>query len=400
MKIALHALGCRTNQAEIDELKQNLKNKRVNFVNIKEKADIYVINTCSVTMGAERDTRRIFRRIKNQNPSAKIYALGCLQNKNQPDIDAYFKNWQEFIKKINIDTERNNKIKTKKLISPRRSKAFIKIQDGCNFNCAFCITKILRGKSRSHSPKKIIHLIQQKEQLGCEEIVLTGINILMYNYQNLDFISLMEQILQKTSVKRIRFGSIDPRLLNDKIINLWENPHLMPHMHFSIQSGSSEVLKKMNRNFSLQKTAKDMEKLRKINPSFGFSCDIIVGFPGETEKDFQDTMNFIVKQKFFKIHVFPYSDRPETEAVKLKNKITEKNKKMRLEKILTIDKQLRKNFQQTILNQKISVMWERKRNDQWLGYAENFLKVQNKSDSNLKNKITKITFGDKNILDY
>jgi len=398
MKISLWAFGCRTNQAEIEELKTALGNEGIVFVGPREKADIYVINCCSVTAGAERDTRRMFNKIKNQNPKAKIYALGCLRDKNQPNINGYFKNWQKFVKN-NIKTQRV--VPTSKNTKNKgRTKSFIKIQDGCIFNCAYCITRLLRGKNMSKSPKEIINLIKQKEKEGCKEIVLTGINILLYKYRQTDFKKLLEKILQETTVPRLRFGSLDPRLINDKIINLWKNERLMPHVHLSVQSGSNKILRLMNRNFPIEKIGGHIKKFKKIRKNMGLSCDIIVGFPEEKEKDFKNTLDFVKKYGFFKIHAFPYSNRPGTKAEKMRNQVKENIKKERMKKILEIDKKLRKKFQQKLLNKNISVLWEGKKNNFWLGHTENFLKIKKKSIKNLTNQVELIKLAKKNLFDH
>ncbi len=399
MKIALFALGCRANQAEIEELKQALaeKYRGVVFVSPKEKADIYVINSCSVTAGAERDTRRIFNRIKNQNPKSKTYALGCLRDKEQKNIDGYFKNWNDFIKSVEIK-------KTKKYSRGKntagKTKAFIKIQDGCNFNCTYCITRLLRGKSKSVSPREIIRQIKIQEKSGHKEIVLTGINILLYQSGQTDFYRLVQKILRETEVPRIRFGSLDPRLLNKKIISLWQNPRLMPHVHLSIQSGSEEILKKMKRPFPLKKIEEYITSFRKINPLFGFSCDIIAGFPGETEKDFKKSLDFVKRNKFFKIHAFPYSNRPGTEAMDFPGQILEATKKERMNRLLVMDTKLREKFMEKMIGKKTSVLWEGKRGGYWTGHTENFLKIKKKTNKNMRNKIEETKIKKSNLIKY
>lgn len=396
-KISLQSLGCRANQAEIEELKQALLNNGLVFVGPRKKADIYVINCCSVTAGAERDTRRAFNKIKKQNPQAKIYALGCLLNKKQPNIDGYFKNWGSFLNSIKLEKSAGA---IHELSLQNKTKYFIKIQDGCTFECAYCVTRLLRGKNKSKSPTEIIKLIKQKEKDGRKEIVLTGINILLYNHRGTTFANLIKKILRETSAPRIRFGSLDPRLINNQVIGLWKNQRLLPHLHLSAQSGSDRILENMNRDFPAEKISQQIKKFRAIRPNFSFSCDIIVGFPGETEGDFEKSLKFARQNQFFKIHAFPYSDRPGTSAEKLPDKITEKEKNKRMEKILKLDKELRKKFQQKMLGKKVSVLWEGRKNNFWVGRTENFLKIKKKSDQNLKNKVENVKLTKENLVDY
>lgn len=402
MKIALHALGCRANQAEIEELKETLGQKwtKFDFVDFRQAADIYVINSCSVTAGAERDTRRFFNKIKNNYPQAKIYALGCLREdeRQNQNIDGYFKDWQEFLRIIKIP-----QYFPKQTISKDNSattKSFIKIQDGCDFNCSFCLTKILRGPSRSYPPKKIIQRLWEKEKQGKKEVVLTGINILLYDYKGLNFNKLIEKILKETSLPRIRFGSFDPRLLNDEIIKLWQNPRLMPHLHLSVQSGSQNILRTMKRPICLDKISEQLWRFRKINPLFAFSCDMIIGFPGEKESNFQKSLNFLRNNDFFKVHAFPYSDRPGASARTLDKKISEQVKKNRMKRILAMDKQLRKKWQNKMLGKQVFVLWEKKKNTSWRGYTENFLKIQKNSDKNLTGEMEKIKLRQNNLFTY
>jgi len=386
MKFYIKTFGCRVNIAESDELADRLEKKH-ELVPISQ-AEVVIVRSCSVTGRAESDVKQAVRSYKRQGKT--VYVLGCFLEKIL-ETDSYFTNDAALIRHINQHFESVPNIG--ETTRDYRLRSFIKIQTGCDFECSFCVTRLIRGKSKSVPPAKIIQTIKGKEALGIKEIVLTGINILLYK----NIVGLIQKILKETSIPRIRFGSIDPRLVNDKFINLFEDDRLMPHLHFSIQSGSEKILEKMSRPVKIKKIENIVSKLRNIDPLFNISADIIVGFPGEENSDFQKTIALAKKLKLSKIHYFPYSSRPRTPAAALlpiKSIIMKK----RLDEIKKLDITLQNAAKNKILGKTLTVFFECGKNHVYYGYAPNFVRIKSRSKNYLTGEIKKIIIKKNNII--
>jgi len=396
MKYFIKTFGCRVSFTESDELKQELS-KKLTYTTSEKDSDIIIIRACSVTAKAEQKVRQEIR--KHKRAQKNIYVLGCFRQKI-PEANKYFESDKSFLRFIdNVDYDKRRSL-CKQLpakdisgLSPEyrlpkkenRTRAFIKIQDGCDFECSFCITRLLRGKSRCKSQSQIIKQIKIKEAQGFKEIVLTGINILLYP----DIHNLIKNILKQSTIPRIRFGSIDPRLINDRFIKLFKNPRLMPHMHLSLQSGSEIILKRMTRPIKIQKIRTIAKQLRAINPLFNLSADIIVGFLDETEKDFEKTLKLAKKLKLSKIHYFPYSPRPGTSAEN-KKKLPAKLITARLQKIKKLDNVLQQEAIDNLKNKKIQILFESFQKGFYIGYSPNFIRIKYPSKKNLTNYLKEI----------
>ncbi|MDD5341261.1 MAG: tRNA (N(6)-L-threonylcarbamoyladenosine(37)-C(2))-methylthiotransferase MtaB [Patescibacteria group bacterium] len=381
-KIALTTIGCKLNQSEIQDLKQDLIDAGYLIVDKNEPHDLHIINACSITHGAEQITRQKIREAKSKNPKLQIFVMGCL-NQPIPEINKVFKNKKEvlkFIKKIYKNTQIRN---SKFIIHNSRTRVLIKVQDGCNFNCAYCIITKFRGQSKSISPNKIISQIKQKEKQGAKEIVLVGVNILLYKFGTTDLAALVKRILDETKIPRIRFSSLDPRLVNPTFLNLFRNKRICPHLHLSLQSGSNKILKLMNRHYTAQRYLQIIKTARKINPLTSITTDIIIGFPGETEKDFQDTLNLVKKIDFLKIHIFPYSARG---ASKEQGQINESVKKQRFIKLNKLAEKQSQKFLKKMKDKIMPVLFEQKET----GYTPNYILVKKKTKQNLANKIINV----------
>jgi threonylcarbamoyladenosine tRNA methylthiotransferase MtaB len=388
-RIALTTIGCKLNQSEIQDLKNALQNQGYLVVDIKEPHDLHIVNACSITHGAEQITRQKIRNVKRNNPNSQIFVMGCL-NKTIPEINRVFKNKEEVLKFIK-KTYKNPRIRNSKfIIHNSKTRVLVKIQDGCNFDCSYCIIKKFRGHSKSISPKKIITQIKNKEKAGYQEIVLVGVNILLYKFGKTDFLALARQILNETKIPRIRFSSLDPRLISANFLALLKNSRICPHLHLSLQSGSNKILKSMNRRYTIQKYLQIVKAARKINPLTSITTDIIVGFPNETEKDFQDTLSFVKKIDFLKIHIFPYSTRAGTRAAQEGNLVDEKTKKTRFNKLNRVMKEQKAKFLKKMKGKIMPVLFEQKKHDYWQGYTPNYILVKKKSKKNLANKIEKV----------
>jgi len=313
--------------------------------------------------------------------------MGCL-NKAIPEINKIFKNSNEvfkFIKK-NYPQAQCPMPNTQ----CEKTRVLIKIQSGCDFNCTYCIIHKFRGKTKSIPLNNVITQIKAKEKQGVKEIVLVGQNILQYKYQNENFIDLVQQILKQTQIHRIRFSSLDPRLINANFLDLLKNSRICPHLHLSLQSGSNKILKSMNRNYTASKYLDITKQARKINSLTSITTDIIIGFPGETDKDFQDTLNLVAKIDFLKIHIFPYSIRAETIAADFKNQVSPKIKKERFIKLNVLADKQKAKFLKKMNGKTFPVLFEQKKSDFWKGFTSNYIQVKKSSTKNLSNQILKV----------
>lgn len=405
MKISFVTLGCKLNQAETDELKQSLKQRGIFAVPFGSDENVCVVRACGVTCGASQTTREYIRRAKRQG----IYVItsGCLENSDLKEIDFIAKNNEAAFEHIlNLRKHFSTAKNQTNQIEIERTRAFIKIQTGCNFQCAYCIIPYFRGQTKSVPTNLIIERINDTVKHGYKEVVLTGVNICLYKDKKNNLAELLKFILQKTKIKRIRLGSLDPRLISEKLIKLYSNQQinnptnqrLMPHWHLSLQSGADNVLKNMRREYTTKKYSQIIKKIRSINPLFSFTTDIIVGFPGESEKDFKKTCDFVELIKFAKVHVFPFSPRPNTKATKIKNIVPDKIKTERAKKLRQICTITAHEYAQKIFNQTRPVLFEHKKSAFWRGYTPEYLPVKIKSEKNLTNKIISIKLTDENIV--
>lgn len=379
MKISFYTLGCKANQADNQAIQKAATDLGWQIVSFGEKADWVVVSTCAVTRGAEQRSRQMLRAAKKQG--AEVIASGCFIEKIK-EIDLYLKNPGEVIDYLKNLYSGNHS-------EPQKSKtrALIRIQDGCNFNCSYCIIHKIRGTSHSRPAQDILIDIKEKEKLGYQEIVLTGINICQYNHNKLNLAKLLKKILDETQIPRIRLGSIDPRLVTDEFIELFKNKKLLPHLHLSLQSGSDKILKLMNRSYTAQDYLGIVERARKIDPLFSFTTDIIVGFPGETDNDIDATIDLIKQVNFTKIHLFPYSKRPGTNAEKLENSVSEDIKKQNFKKLNNAACEVQKNYFKKCDGIIMDVLFEEKKNNAWIGYSPYYFKVKLKRSNNLENRI-------------
>ncbi|MFH0818885.1 MAG: tRNA (N(6)-L-threonylcarbamoyladenosine(37)-C(2))-methylthiotransferase MtaB [Patescibacteria group bacterium] len=398
-KIAFYTLGCRLNQAETDKYQDELEKHGFFVVIFKQIFNIAVVNTCAVTHKADREGRQAIRQLKKKCPHAKIIMTGCSDFK-MPEIDFYIKNKENFVGEFIKIFGASDKTSYATSLQNRysRTRSNIKIQTGCDNHCTYCLTTIRRGKSRSFSPIAIINEIKQKEKQGYKEVVLTGVNIGQYKYKNEDtntylrLPELIQQILNQTKIKRIRLSSINPDFVykNNKFKNLFLNPRLCRHLHLSLQSGSEKILKSMNRNYTAKQYLLIIKDYYKVYPDFGFTTDVIVGFPSETDQDFQDSLDLVKACKFLKIHIFRYSIREGTPAAIMKDQVDEKIKKQRAQQLQKVNQNLQDEFKKKMKGQKLKVLFEVKKGDYWCGHAGNFFSVKYKSKQNLENKISSI----------
>tara|TARA_R110000782_G_scaffold86887_5_gene168322 strand:+ start:1550 stop:2827 length:1278 start_codon:yes stop_codon:yes gene_type:complete len=412
MQIHLKTLGCRLNEAELEFWAEGFQKKGHSVTQHADEADVLVVNTCAVTQEAVKKSRQIIRRTHRNNPQAKLIVSGCyasLDEKIQndiPGIDLLIKNQQKdqlveiALKELNSETM--SALSTEpgeaSIFKRGRNRAFIKIQDGCRYRCTFCIVTVARGEERSRSTEDIINEINRYHQQGVQEIVLTGVHVGGFGGDNNSSLyELIKSVLSDTNVPRIRLGSVEPWDLPDNFFNLFSNTRLMPHMHLPLQSGSDSILKRMARRCKTDDFKDLVQRARHEVPNFNLTTDIIVGFPGETESEWQESIKFIEETLFSHIHIFTYSKREGTKAASLANQVSSKIKKERSQQLHALAKSMRQICLQDQLNKSHSVLWETcNENNAWTGYTDNFIRVEMEATENLnlENKISKVKVSD------
>lgn len=392
MKIAIKTLGCRANRYESDIIREKLAATAVTFVDPKERADIYVINTCTVTHVGDKKSRQAIRAIKHAHPQAKTIAFGCaIRLKDNTydtveELDHMFKETDDVIEFIKVESE---KTPTKQLphTDIPRTRALIKVQDGCDNFCSFCIVPQTRGRAVSLKSADILEDVRTKVAHGFKEMVITGINVGTWKEGDLDFGNLMEMIMQEPGVERVRLSSIEPADFPDHFYQLFAHPKFCKQIHLCLQSGSNKTLKAMRRNYQTDLFEKVCNKLREIAPDIGITTDYIVGFPGETVEAFKESLEFCKKIQFSKMHVFKYSIRKNTLAEKLPNHVTPAEKEQRSKEALKLEEEMRHNFAKKHIGQTTDILYEADEDGFATGYTSNYIKVRIPSSGNLKNKI-------------
>ena len=400
MKAAIHTLGCKVNIYESEYIINILKENGYQIVDFDSKADIYIINTCTVTNTSDKKSEKMIKRARKQNKDAIIIAMGCHAQIKGDNIDADIiignKDKSKIISLIEEYQENKNKIKRiynldnvsfeDMYISSFNShtRAFVKIQDGCDAFCSYCIIPYARGPIRSKDPKTVIKEITSLVENGYKEIILTGIHTGKYGKDiNYTYEQLLKEIIKIKNLYRIRISSIEINELTDPILNLIkDNQVIAKHLHIPLQSGSDKILKLMDRKYDLKFYKDRIEKIRKMIKDVSITTDLIVGFPNEDEKDMEDTLKFIKEIKFTKIHTFPYSKREGTKAASMENQIDETIKRKRVKTVLELSDQLEQDFYQSKLNETEEVIIEQTKDGKSYGYTSNYIKVE--IDSPLK----------------
>ena len=407
MQIHLKTLGCRLNEAEIESWAGKFQEKGHKLIADPACADLLVINTCAVTQEAVKKSRQIIRRIHRNNPTAKLVVSGCystLDKKNineLPGIDLVIDNSEKeklvdiSLRELNLETmpSLSTEPGETSLFKRGRNRAFIKIQDGCRHRCTFCIVTIARGEEHSRTINEIINEINKYHEQGIKEVILTGVHVGGYGSDiNSSLYQLIKIVLDKTTIPRIRLASVEPWDLHEKFFSLFNNKRLMPHIHLPLQSGCDSVLKRMGRRCKTKDFKSIVQKARDEISNFNITTDVIVGFPGETEDEWQESLKFINEVGFSHIHIFTYSKRQGTKASRLDNHIDNITKKVRSKELHELTKLMRKKILNDEIGKEYFVLWESKDNDSnWSGYTEHYLRVELKnSQENVENTISKI----------
>lgn len=396
MKAVVFTLGCKVNECESDSLITALKQKGYEVSDKLVYADLYVVNTCAVTAEAEKKSRQTASRIKRLNPKAKIIFTGCASQKNPTSFSsknsdylvtgAFNKNkilqlLEQSGEHISPPCEEFERLE---LPSGLRARAYVKIQDGCNNFCSYCIIPYLRGRSRSRDPESII---AELKALNPKEAVINGINLSAYDYKGQTLKDLMIKL--KDLPVRIRLGSLEVGVIDEEFLSALKSlKNFAPHFHLSLQSGSNNVLKKMNRHYTAEQYVEKVDLIRQYFADAGITTDIIVGFPTETEQDFKETLNLVERVRFSDIHPFPFSPRSGTVAYKMQD-IPPEIKKERLNLLVKVKSERKKDFALSMVGKDLDVLIEKNQDGYAEGYAENYLRVYVK-DCVKENEIKKV----------
>ncbi len=410
-KIAFHTLGCKLNFSETSMIKSSLNKKGFSSVKFDENADIYVINTCSVTENADKECRKIIRRAKRISPNAIVAVIGCYAQLKPDSISkipgvnlvlgANEKfNLLDHLNEIHPDSPVsvvNHDIKHVNEFHPSysygdRTRTFLKVQDGCDYKCSFCTIPLARGKSRNQSISKTLNVAQEIAKSDSREIVLTGVNIGDFGKSTGEsFYDLIKELDKLKGIDRIRISSIEPNLLTDEIINFVASSNkFMPHFHIPLQSGSNKVLKLMNRRYTKELYTARVRKIRSVMPDCGIGVDVIVGFPGETKKDFLSTYKFLQDLECSYLHVFTYSERANTSALRLSESVGKKERAERSKMLHILSEKKRRKFYIEHSKTIQEVLFESSFNDCSIGWTKNYIRVNIDSNLNLKNKIKRV----------
>jgi threonylcarbamoyladenosine tRNA methylthiotransferase MtaB len=408
MTFNIYTLGCKVNTYESNVMSDLLKNKGYKEVSINEKADISIINTCTVTNTADKKSFKTIRHAIKQNEDSIVVVVGCMsQNKKDEvlkvdGVDIVLGNVgkskvveyiDEFVKtkakKLDIFDMMNTTFEPMILNNFNKTRAFIKIQDGCNNYCAFCIIPYVRGNVRSKDKDLVLKEANNLIEKGHKEIVLTGIHTGHYgsDLNNYTFSDLLKELCKIKGLERLRISSIEITELDDNFLDVLKNNKiLVDHMHIPLQSGSDSVLKRMNRKYDKKYFIEKIEKIRKIRPLISITTDVIVGFPGETEEEFNETIETIKKVEFTKLHVFPYSRREGTKADEMENQIDEKTKHERVKILMNLSNKLEENYMKKFIGKEVIFIPEIYKDGYVIGHTGNYLQVKTKGNEKLLGK--------------
>ena len=417
-KVAFCSLGCKVNQYETNAMAQKFIEHGYEVVEFDEYADVYIVNTCTVTNVADRKSRQMLRRAKEINKDATLVACGCYAQvakdelKKIPEIDLIIGNNE----KNDIIQIVENHIAQKgaeDLVSDvmykldyvelgtttytEKTRAVIKVQDGCDRFCSYCLIPYARGHIRSRKIENVIEEIKKVVEEGINEVVITGIHIASYGRdfkgENIGLIDLLEEINKIQGLHRIRLGSIEPTIITDEFVErLSKLDKICDHFHLSLQSGCTETLKRMNRRYTTEEFKAVTKRLRSKFPNAALTTDIIVGFPGETEEEFNTTYEFLKEIAFYKMHIFKYSQRKGTKAAVMPNQVDGKIKEERSKKLIELSNKNEYNYNKKYISKQVEVLFEEREGEYLKGHTTNYIVVKHKTDKDdLINKIAKVT---------
>ena len=421
-KVSFYTLGCKVNQYETNAMAQKFKEAGYEIVDMNEDiSDICIVNTCTVTNMSDRKSRHSLRRVKEKNPFAIIAAVGCYAQVAKNDLEKMSEidivlgneekaNIVQYVEEFMENQNENKLIEIEDIANKKefedmgqityteKTRAFIKVQDGCNQFCSYCIIPYARGRVRSRNAESIIKEITQIAQNGIKEVVITGIHVASYgrDFGNENgLIELLEKINEIEGIKRIRLGSLEPKIITEEFMQrLSKLEKMCHHFHLSLQSGCDETLKRMNRKYTTVEVKEIIERLRRYYDDVMLTTDIIVGFPGETEEEFEATYQFLKEVKLYKMHVFQYSPRKGTRAAVMPNQIDGNIKEARSKKLIELSNENQKMYNQQLVGKEVEVLFEDREEEDGItyfrGHTQNYILVKYKTDENLENTLKNV----------
>ena len=411
-KVASHALGCKVNQYESEAIAELFAERGYEVVGIDEPADVYVINTCTVTNFGDKKSRQLIRKVKRQNPDAIVAAIGCYAQTQPEKIKE--------IEGVNLIVGTNKRSEIVDLVEnysaqqgtictvgeilkdhsfehlsiqklEGRTRAYLKIQDGCSQFCTYCIIPYARGPVRSRSIDDIAEEVETLAKNGFKEVVLAGIHVASYgkDLEGTTLLDVIKRVHGVDGIESIRFSSIEPNFATEEFVSeLAKLPKVCDHFHLSLQSGCNKTLKRMNRKYTAEQYIESAERLKKYFPNVAFTTDIIAGFPGETEEDFEESYKFAEKIGFSKIHAFPYSPKTGTPAAKMPDQVLNSVKNERTNRLISLSNRMADEFIEGFVGKTMPVLYEQEiAEGVYEGYTTNYIRVHSKSDKNLCNVI-------------
>lgn len=418
-KVALHNLGCKVNAYETEAMQEMLEQAGYTIMPFKEGADVYVINTCTVTNIADRKSRQMLHRARKMNPDAIVVAAGCYvqaqaehgeidecidivigNNKKKdliPLLEQYFQKREKENAVIDINhTKEYEELHLSK--TGGHTRAYIKVQDGCNQFCTYCIIPYARGRVRSRSLESVLEEVRNLAAHGYREVVLTGIHLSSYgiDLKDTDLLQLIQAVHEIEGIERIRLGSLEPRIITEEFARtIAALPKMCPHFHLSLQSGCNATLQRMNRRYSAEEYFEKCQLLRKYFDNPALTTDVIVGFPGETEEEFEESRAFVDKVDFYETHIFKYSRREGTKAAVMEHQIAEQDKAKRSAVMIEMGQKKQAQYEAAFYGKQVKVLVEEKvqieGTEYWIGHTKEYMKVALQSENNLENQLLTIT---------
>jgi threonylcarbamoyladenosine tRNA methylthiotransferase MtaB len=423
-RVALLTLGCKLNQADSEAIARDLLSAGCQVTDRPVAADAFVINTCSVTHVADRKARHLASLARRLSPTAPLVVTGCyvetagpslsaigadltLRNHEKPSLAARLMAWAP----ADHSSEVANTGHRSDQGSPLRTRAFVKVQEGCNDVCAFCVVPRTRGRERSVPVEEVVRAVRAREEEGVQEVVLTGTQLGAYSSASQTGRgngaagsgprALLQALLAETTVRRLRLSSLQPQDITPELLSLWEDPRLCRHFHLALQSGSNAVLSRMRRRYTAEHFRRALALIRERIPDAAITTDVIAGFPGETDADFEETYAFCREAAFAGLHVFPYSRRPGTAAARppvADDQLPEPVKQARTRRLLALARDLRAGFGGRFRGQVMPVLWERSRSAKagllWEGLTDNYIRVFTRSVADLRNRVLPARLGE------
>ena len=427
-KVALHNLGCKVNAYETEAMQEMLEKEGYEIVPFKEGADIYIINTCTVTNIADRKSRQMLHRARKMNPDAIVVAAGCyvqaqenehheldscidivIGNNKKQDLIQILDEYESKCKKEEvIDINHTNEYENLNLSrTGEHTRAYIKVQDGCNQFCSYCIIPFARGRVRSRSLEDVVQEVTTLSGNGYKEVVLTGIHLSSYGIdfeaqeagKKTDLLTLILAVHEIPGIERIRLGSLEPRIITEEFAKTIAGlPKICPHFHLSLQSGCDATLKRMNRRYTTGEYYEKCELLRKYFDHPALTTDVIVGFPGETEEEFEESKAFVDKVNFYETHIFKYSKREGTRAAVMENQVPEQIKAERSAQLIELGAKKQEAYEKEMVGKNVEILVEEPAQingkEVQVGHTKEYIKVALESDENLQNQIVKVRIDD------